>query len=163
MTGLPNWDVLKNHYPAQPAAVVFKQIGGKVEFNYSIRVFENACATRVSRALNYSGEGHKIPRYRAVGPNGKFEVQVSSGANKLWYIFRVKILKKYLTERYGAPDVYEPVQHREKLQGRRGIIIYEVSGWSDATGHADLWDGTKCVYQGYGNVANTVLFWEAPQ
>ncbi|EOV0870127.1 type VI secretion system amidase effector protein Tae4 [Vibrio parahaemolyticus] len=26
--------------------------------------------------------------------------------------------------------------------------MYQVDGWSDATGHADLWDGNKCVYQG---------------
>ena len=54
----------------------------------------------------------------------------------------------------------ESMKHRF-LQGRKGIIIYEVSGWADATGHADLWDGSKCVYKGYGSVSHKVSFWQA--
>ena len=40
------------HYPAKGAGAVFKSVGGKVELNYDIGVFSNACATRVSKALN---------------------------------------------------------------------------------------------------------------
>lgn len=161
MNKLPEWNTLQSHYPALPAPVVFKQIGGKVELNFDMGIFGNACATRVSKALNMSGGTHLIPFYKAVGPNGKYEGQVSSGKNKHWYIFRVKILNKYLTEKYGKPEVYSPAEHTNKLNGRKGIVIYEVHGWSDATGHADLWDGTKCVYKGYGSVSHKVLFWEA--
>lgn len=72
----------------------------------------------------------------------------------------VKILTKYLTEKYGKPDSYSPSEHLLKLKGQRGIIVYEVNGWTDATGHADLWDGTKCVYKGYGSISHKVHFWE---
>ena len=79
MNKLPEWKNLKDAYPALPAGTVFKQIGGKVELNYDIGVFGNACATRVSKALNFSGAAHKIPFYKSIGPNGKYEAQVSSG------------------------------------------------------------------------------------
>ncbi|WP_293264952.1 type VI secretion system amidase effector protein Tae4 [Neptunomonas sp.] len=163
MNKLPKWNILKSHYPAQPAPTVFKQIGGKVELNFDMGIFGNACATRVSKALNGSGGLHLIPFYKAIGPNGKFEGQVSSGKNKRWYIFRVKILTKYLTEKYGKPDSYSPSEHISKLKNRKGIIVYEVNGWSDATGHADLWDGNKCVFKGYGSISHKVHFWETPQ
>jgi len=41
------------------------------------------------------------------------------------------------------------------------FIVFEVSGWTDATGHADLWDGKACIGSDYGNKASKILFWEA--
>ena len=55
------------------------------------------------------------------------------------------MLIKYLKLKYGNPDELMPSEYKEKLKGRKGIIVFEVSGWSDATGHADLWDGNKWV------------------
>lgn len=161
MKKLPSWGTLKAYYPALPASTVFKQIGGKVELNHDIGVFDNACAIRVSKALNDSGSVYKIPFFKALGDNGKFEAQVSSGKNKNWYIFRVKMLIKHLSENYGTPETYTPAEYTQKIKGRKGIIIYEVNGWSDASGHADLWNGVNCVYQGYGDVSHKIYFWEA--
>ncbi|GLQ71506.1 type VI secretion system amidase effector protein Tae4 [Vibrio penaeicida] len=159
---LPNWETLNRNFPNLPAATVFTQIGGKVALNYEIGVFKNACATRISKALNGSGGRHKIPYYKAVGPNGRMEAQVSSGKNKNWHIFRVKILIKYLTEKYGSPSTYIPSEYKKEISGKKGIIIFEVNGWDDATGHADLWDGEDCVYASYDSSAHRILFWEAP-
>ena len=158
---LPKWYVLKIHYPVKGAGAVFKEVGGKVELNYNIRVFSNACATRVSKALNGAGGVHFIPYFKAIGPNGKLEPQVSSGKNKKWYIFRVKMLNKHLTSKYSKPEEFTRSEYKLKLNKRKGIIIFEVTGWSDATGHADLWDGAKCLWKGYGGIANKILFWEA--
>jgi hypothetical protein len=158
---LPKWNALKVHYPALDASVVFKNIGGKVELNYDIGVFSNACATRVSKAFNGVGGIHSIPFFQDIGPNGKLEAQVSSGKDMNWYIFRVRMLVKHLTSRYGEPEVFTPSWYKTKLNGRTGIIVFEVTGWSDATGHADLWDGAKCLWKGYGGLANKVMFWEA--
>jgi len=161
MNKLPKWEVLKGYYPAQKAEDVFKLIGGKVELNFDMGVFNNACATRVSRALNASGGIHVIPYFEDIGPSGKMESQVSSGRNKQWHIFRVKMLVKHLTKFYGKSEELKPYEYKEKVKGRKGIIVFEVSGWSDATGHADLWDGYRCLWKGYGGVADKVLFWEA--
>lgn len=161
MNNLPKWNTLKLHYPNFSAAIVFKQIGGKVELNYDLGVFNNACATRISAALNKSGGMHIIPFIEDVGPNGKYEPQVSSGSHGLWYIFRVRILVKHLTQQYGKPEKHRPSEYKAKLKRRKGIIIFEVPGWNDATGHADLWDGDKCLWKGYGVFATQILFWEA--
>lgn len=160
MEKLPSSSVLKGNYPALSAPLAFKQKGGKVELNYDIGVFENACTTLDSKVLNESGGLHKIPFFKALGSNGKLEAQVSSGKNKNWYIFRVKILIKHLSESYGSPETFTPSEYTQKIKGQKGIIIYEVNGWSNATGHADLWNGSSCVYQGYGDVSHKVYFWE---
>lgn len=76
---LPKWEVLKMHYPALEAGAVFQNIGGKVEFNHDIGVFNNTCAIRISRALNGAGGVHLIPFFKDTASNGKLEPQVSSG------------------------------------------------------------------------------------
>jgi len=158
---LPKWETLKAHFPALPAGEVFQAIGGKVLYNYQIGVFSNACSTRVSAALNESGKEHEIPFFRAEWPKGKMQAQVSSGANKKWYIFRVKMLVRYLAKRYGQPEEFLPSEYEEKISCRKGIIVFEVKGWEDATGHADLWDGSACLWHGYDDLAHNMLFWEA--
>jgi hypothetical protein len=158
---LPNWDILKANFPALPAEQVFQAVGGKVLHNYQIGTFSNACSTRVSAALNASGKEHEIPFFKDSSVTGKAEAQVSSGADKKWYIFRVRMLVKYLTGRYGKPEEFLPTEYAQKLAGRKGIMIFEVKGWTDATGHADLWDGTVCLWHGYEDVATKILFWEA--
>ncbi len=158
---LPKWKNLKINYPALEAGTVFKKIGGKVELNYDIGVFNNACAVRVSRSLNRVNGAHSVPHIKGMSPNGEMEPQVSSGKNKKWYIFRVKVLAKYLTEKYGKPEKFRPTDYKKKLKNRKGIIIFEVPGWGDATGHADLWNGKRCLWQDYGGLATSILFWEA--
>ncbi len=160
---LPKWEVLKAHFPALPADQVFQAIGGKIFYNHQIGVFTNACSTRVSAALNGSGKEHEIPFFRDSAPTGKNKAQVSSGANKKWYIFRVRMLVKHLAERYGEPEEFLPEEYLEKITGRKGIIIFEVKGWEDATGHADLWDGAACLWHGYEDLAYKILFWEAEE
>jgi hypothetical protein len=91
------------------------------------------------------------------------EAQVSSGSNKLWHIFRVKALSSYLKKNYGEPESYDSKNYKTSLKDKKGIIIFEVSGWGDASGHADLWNGEKAIWQGYGGISNKILFWEAPK
>ena len=161
MKKLPSWAELQKNFPNKDAKDVFTEIGGKVKLNYDIGVFKNACATRVSKALNYSLGNHEIPFFKTKGSDGNDIVQVSSGGKKLWYIYRVKALIEYLTKNYGAPKVIDAGKYKQTLKGKSGIIIFEIKGWSDATGHADLWDGGKVVRDDYGDKAYNILFWES--
>ena len=161
MKKLPKWDELLKYYPNDDAKTVFTDIGGKVKLNYDIGVFSNACATRVSKALNFSLVGHEIPFFKTKDSDGNDVVQVSSGGKKLWYIYRVKALIEYLKKNYGNPKIVDKGKYKQSLKGKKGIIIFEIKGWSDATGHADLWDGSKVVRDDYSSKAHNILFWEA--
>ncbi len=73
----------------------------------------------------------------------------------------MKALIAYLSKFYGSPKIVSPGKYKQTLKGKKGIIIFEIKGWSDATGHADLWDGSKVVRDDYGSKAHNILFWEA--
>ena len=161
MKKLPAWIELEKNFPNKGAGDVFAEIGGKVKLNYDIGVFKNACATRVSKALNFSLGGHEIPFFKTKDSDDKDVVQVSSGGKKLWYIYRVKALVQYLTQTYGAPRPIDVAKYKQELKAKKGIIVFEIKGWDDATGHADLWDGSKVVRDDYGTKAHKITFWES--
>ncbi|WP_288384156.1 T6SS effector amidase Tae4 family protein [uncultured Acinetobacter sp.] len=52
-----------------------------------------------------------------------------------------------------------------QLVNKKGIIIFKVSGWGDASGHVTLWNGNDCGDSCYfthnqPNVITTeILFW----
>lgn len=113
---------------------IWQLIGGKVLLNARSGIFNNSCAIRLSHALNKTGE--LIPHI-----NG----QTSSGKNppKWWYIYRVKQMKSYLNQKYGVPVVYKSRDKFVKC-APKGILLLEAV-WSDASGHATLWDGKNTI------------------
>lgn len=124
-------------------------IGGKVKANIDSGVFENACAIRMSYVLNNSG----IPILTA----GATSV---SGADGRRYIYRVKDLAPFIEARLGKPDEDNARPSPQLLKGKKGIVLFDVGGWSNATGHATLWDGSNCSDKCYFDQAQRVLFWE---
>src|SRR5699024_2830781 len=73
---------------------VGRKIGGHVQMNIDSGVFQNACPIRMSYVLN--AMGFPIPR--------SSEYETVSGADGLFYIFRVNAMMKYLQTAFGAPD-----------------------------------------------------------
>ena len=141
--GLLTYSQLSANYPRKnqyktdvnAATNIWELVGGKVLINARSGIFENSCTIRLSHALNKSGD--LIPFI-----SGK----TSSGKNppKWWYIFRVKDMKGYLEGKYGQPTVYSNRKQFEKC-APKGILVLDVPGWSDASGHATLWDGTTTI------------------
>ncbi len=82
-----------------------------------------------------------------------------SGKNGDWYLFRVIDIVKYLTKLFGKHDHEFIAPTPEKLAGHKGIIVFEVDGWDDATGHATIWNGTGCSDQCYFSKAKKVYLW----
>ena len=133
-------------YPKGSAEDVFNLIGGKVKANN----FANSCAIRVSRALNYSG--HTVSY---IPPN-----LTVSGNDKKWYIYRVAEMVKYLTKNFGEPDIsIQGKPYQTELKGKKGIIVFEVDAWDDASGHATLWDGNFCSDKYYFPLSKKVMLW----
>lgn len=148
----PSFNLLWVNYPTGTAAAVKSLIGGNVNATW----ITNTCAIRLSHALNAAG--HSIPR-------GLPWMETVSGGDKSRYAFRVAELTRYLTMTFGDPEVVKKQDQpasaaREAVAGRRGIVVFEVSGWEDATGHIDLWDGSRIRGQEYFESARRVLFWE---
>ena len=143
----PKFITMSAAYPKGTAEDVFRLIGGRVEANG----FANSCSIRVSRALNYSGYPVKFlpPNLTVSGNDGK------------WYVYRVKELVKYLQEQFGDPDIVVVNKpYKNELKDKKGIIVFEVDAWSDASGHATLWDGTSCSDKCYFPLARKVMLWE---
>ena len=148
--------------PVNQSEKVASIIGGTVAKNIGLAPpigWRNTCAIRMSYILNQSGVS--IPR--TLG-------KTVSGAEKKWYFFRVRDLIDFLTYRWGSADLILPfpVSRNEDMSARRGVILFEVSGWQDASGHASLWDGSRCYDHCYFNQdgvnyrTNRASFWSLP-
>lgn len=135
-------------------AGVGKKIGGKVEQNIQVGVddptqgFKNACAIRMSYGLNYSG---------VTVPRGTW--QTVSGGDGKQYIYRVSDLLKFLKAEFGEPDKTIKNPKMSDFAGDKGIVVFSVSGWSDASGHATLWDGNMCADHCYFQNATEASIW----
>ncbi len=132
---------------------VGKKIGGKVQENIDLGVkdpkagFTNACAIRMSYSLNNSG---------SLIPRGIWKTV--SGGDKKQYIYRVSDLSKYLTNTFGKPDTTVKNPKPSDFAGVKGILVFGVQ-WSDATGHATLWNGSTCSDHCYFPVASEASIW----
>lgn len=58
------------------------------------------------------------------------------------YIMKVADFLAFLKHNWGAPDRELIMSEANYINGKKGVIIMEINGWSDATGHATLWNGS---------------------
>jgi Type VI secretion system (T6SS), amidase effector protein 4 len=152
MKKLPPFEDLLRGFPAVDAPSVKALVGGQIDAEY----LTNMCVVRVTRALNEAGD--------LIGPHAR-GMWTLKGADKKRYGLRVKEFHKYMQETYGKPAI--TVKAESKGAGvsflpfvwKRGIMMFDVRGWADATGHFDLWNGLTNVYHGYFDKASTVHLW----
>ena len=52
-------------------------------------------------------------------------------------------MKIYLSQKFGKPATYRKREKFEKCASK-GILVLDIN-WTDATGHATLWDGKKTI------------------
>lgn len=140
------WAAAQQIYdPVNPEGRVAAVVGGYVEKNIvnpvQLQRWSNTCAVRMSYILNHAGL--VIP---------KLPGQTVSGGDQRQYFFRVKNLIDFLDKQWGRPDVVKyPPSGGGALASKRGVILFEVSGWEDAQGHATLFDGNVCYDHCYFN------------
>lgn len=151
MTNLQNFRRMWDEYPRGTSDEVKKRIGGNVDAAW----ITNTCVIRVCRSLNYAG--HPVP----VKHPGFATLKGGDGKR---YGFRVRELKVYLRGVHGAPAVSHPnpdgsAEPPAPIRGKRGILCFDVTGWTDATGHFDLWDGERCAHHEYFARASKVHLW----
>lgn len=138
------WNASLQIYSSSGSAPhVAKVIGGAVATNINmVGGWTNTCAVRISYILNKSGVA--VPKLKGKTVTG------ADGSN---YFFRVADVIAYLTQRWGKPDVLlaSPPSGGGPLAGKKGLILFEVSGWGDASGHATLYNGSGCYDHCYFN------------
>jgi hypothetical protein len=148
------WSHFSAIYGDGNTASVGKKIGGKVQQNIETGLshtdagFKNACAIRMSYSLNYSGV-----------QVGTGEWATVSGADKKLYIYRVKDLLKYLQTNFGEADKTVNSPKPIDFEGMKGILVFNVSGWSNASGHATLWDGRTCSDHCHFPISREASIW----
>ena len=138
----------KNHQPYSGPGSFWQHAGGHQEMNASI--FVNSCSLRMCYALNRAG----VPIPYAPGR--------VSDADHMWGIPRLTDLQPFLIKNFGQPQQYSPNSWRGQLAGKTGILMFQVNIWSDASGHAALWNGSELSDGGehdYTSVSSGVLFW----
>jgi hypothetical protein len=168
----PFWQNVYDGYPKTSdgtndltALEVSTQIGGQVKMEFDNGSFKNACAIRVSLALNRAGINiPNVPNKTWTGADGKNYFRMSSD------------LFKFLFDTFGEPDLIKTnadggvggLKFPSHLIGiqNRGIYIMEADSYTTfgAEGHATLWAGLNCIgghnYFGY---AGNVFIWRLPQ
>ncbi len=156
MAGLRNfkemWDAYPN--PGGTAAAAKATIGGGVDQAW----IRNTCVVRVSRSLNAAG--YPIP------DDSRDGLATVAGGDGMQYALRVHEFRAYLERTYGAPQRSHTYPSADggpvpdAFVGARGIVVFDVDSWSDATGHVDLWNRDRCRHAEYFDVANKVMLWE---
>ena len=136
---------MRIYSPANSAARVAQVVGGHVAANINNpdprQQWRNTCAVRMSYILNQCGL--IIPSMPG---------QTVSGADRRQYFFRVKDLIAFLKLRWGQPEVVRyPPSGGGALADKKGLILFEILGFSDARGHATLFNGSICYDHCYFN------------
>lgn len=129
--------------------------------------YTNACALRMSRAFNYGG--YQVPTGTITPRTNIYRVR---GGDGLPYILRVTGVIDFVRHNWGTPDKTLTPDQSATLNGLKGLIVVEVQGWGDATGHVTLWDGSSTgdgsdyqnpnssAYRNPGVSPVRILYWE---
>ena len=134
------WASFPDHTKYPTLRDLHTHIGGALAKNIDVPGFGpvgNTCAVRMSRALNYGN----LP----ISPKLVKQLNVSAmtGKDGKLYIFRVRDMKAYLAKALGGSPLKVTKDFGEAFQGKRGMVSFDVVGWSDASGHLALWDGEQ--------------------
>ena len=145
------------------AESVYNLVGGSI-LNSRIQnpnKYSNACAIRVSRALNYTNK--KIPVF--YDNAGKQRTQ--KGGDNLNYILDAASLLSYMQKTFSnnPPLKLEgksPSEVKAILNGKWGIYLMIPNDRTafGASGHADFWSYSGCLSGDYLDSAKQIYFWE---
>jgi hypothetical protein len=134
------WQNFPDHARYPTLTVLFTSIGGQLARNINVPGFGpsgNTCAVRMSRALNYGTMPISSKQVAAL------KLATLKGGDGMLYLFRVRELNTYLRATLGVTPQTVSTNFGSAFAGLRGIVSFTIEGWSDASGHFALWDGTQ--------------------
>jgi len=167
---LPDRNSFYNAFPKEGTAgmeskQVYQLIGGSIldsHLNNDTRNnYQNACALRISRALNYTGR--TIPVFY----NNQGSQRTQKGGDNLNYILDASSLLAYMLKTFPDNDLLHlkdktPLELKTTLEGKWGIYIMIPKDRKlfGASGHADFFSYSGCLSGCYFNDAKEIYFWE---
>lgn len=129
---------------------MYNSVGGDVAGRFNEHkndvggnAYENTCALRMSVALNKSGNDIDTDVKNSKGQ----KMYSEKGSDGKDYVLRKSDLKDYMKGEYGKADISTKSTDKDfdskvsEIKGQKGIIVYDVTGWTDATGHVTIYDG----------------------
>jgi len=160
----PSWAQIYANFPKKSDGSemcgedVYNLIGGNVRLMMPNP--PNACALRVSRALNYSGVNiPNIPNHTFLGGDGKYYFLSSA---KLYNFLRKTFgtPTTTLSQTQGGPG---GVNFPSLLSGKKGIYLMQVNTPKlfGALGHASLYTGNSCVPHNCDQSSNNGCYFDA--
>lgn len=175
---LPRRNIFYNNFPknplsptrGMPSGGVYNLVGNNMNRQNDLGNinYQNACAIRVCRALNYSTNANGEFAYRVpVFFNKRGEQKSEKGDDNLNYILDAESLLAYMLKTFrNNPPIHlvnkTPVEIKEELTGKWGIyiILPKDRAAFGASGHADFWSDTGAITGSYLDKAKEVYFWE---
>lgn len=147
---LPSFSNFKLHFPNMPSREVYDLVGGHMKKAHyeGNKNYQNACAIRGSRGLNYSGISIEV--YKPDGINQKTE-KGDDGKN---YILDAVSFNKWANKSFTTLPVVlkgaeanDPSKVAEFLKGKNGIftIVNNNASTAGYSGHIDLIENGICA------------------
>ena len=146
-----------------PSSQVYQLVGGHPWQAHQAgnSNYQNACAIRVSCALNYSN--HPLPVYS----NNAGQQKTEKGDDNKNYMLDATSLLSYMLKAYpNNPPLHlvnqTPDQFLNAIKGKWGIYIMIPKSRTDfgASGHADFFSSSGCLSGCYFEYAKEIYFWE---
>lgn len=134
------WEQFPDHDRYPDLVTLFTFIGGQLAKNINVPGFGpngNTCAVRMSRAFNYGEMPISAKTVKLLHLNPLV------GDDKRLYLFRVSEMRTYIAKSVGAAPITVTKNFDTAFGGKRGIVAFTVEGWSDASGHLALWNGSE--------------------
>jgi RHS repeat-associated protein len=142
---------LEANYPTTGTAKqVYNNVGGEAAKAYNDHEsdgdqnpYANTCALRMSLALNKSGNDIDTDVKNSKGKT----MATLEGSDGKDYAIRKSDIKDYMKGEYGKADISAKSTDKDfdqkvsEIKGQKGVIVFDVTGWSDATGHVTIYDG----------------------
>jgi RHS repeat-associated protein len=129
---------------------MYNSVGGQVAKVYNDNAskgdnnpYANTCALRMSTALNKSGNDIDTDVKNSKGQK-MYTLEGSDGKD---YALRKSDIKDYMKGEYGKADISTKSTDKDfdskvsEIKGQKGVVVFDVTGWGDATGHVTIYDG----------------------
>ncbi|HEX7152269.1 MAG TPA: T6SS effector amidase Tae4 family protein [Thermoanaerobaculia bacterium] len=153
---------LRNNYPTEDPPDLFRNLGGGWPALISNPSYANTCTIRLSVALNRVG--YPVPADLAAidgnhkdGAGNHIAIRVPTGEQLM--------IRHFGASTWGMSRTPGTPIDLSTVPAKTGVLVYLVTGATNANGHIDLWDGSTCLidcHVSFAKESHAIQLWEFP-